>query len=78
MTNKRNNDWADIAVGGIFGIMCWAIVQLIITVIAGIVIAIRNVIIWLVQKWQSHYRKKHGLEPIDYVKNVKNKETMNR
>ena len=78
MTNKRNNDWTDIAAGGIFGIMCWAIVQLIITVIAGIVIAIRNVIIWLVQKWQAHYRKKHSLEPIDYVKNVKNKETMNR
>ena len=71
MTVKRRNTMMDVAQAGIFGLIFLALAQLVITLIAGVVIGIRNVIIWIVQKCQAYYRKKHGLEPIDYVKAVK-------
>ena len=71
MTVNRKNTMMDVAQAGIFGLIFLALAQCAITLIAGIVIAIRNIIIWIVQKCQALYRKKHGLEPIDYVKAVK-------
>ena len=71
MTVNRKNTMMDIAQAGIFGLIFLALAQCAITLIAGIIIAIRNIIIWIVQKCQALYRKKHGLEPIDYVKAVK-------
>ena len=71
MTVNRKNTMMDAAQAGIFGLIFLALAQCAITLIAGIIIAIRNIIIWIVQKCQALYRKKHGLEPIDYVKAVK-------
>lgn len=71
MTVNRRNTLMDVAQAGIFGLIFLALAQLAITLIAGVFIGIRNVIIWIVQKCQAYYRKKHGLEPIDYVKTVK-------
>ena len=71
MTVNRKNTMMDVAQAGIFGLIFLALAQCAITLFAGIIIAIRNIIIWIVQKCQALYRKKHGLEPIDYVKAVK-------
>ena len=71
MTVNRKNTMMDVAQAGILGLIFLALAQCAITLIAGIIIAIRNIIIWIVQKCQALYRKKHGLEPIDYVKAVK-------
>ena len=71
MTVNRRNTLMDVAQAGIFGLIFLALAQLAITLIAGVFIGISNVIIWIVQKCQAYYRKKHGLEPIDYVKAVK-------
>ena len=71
MTVNRRNTLMDVAQAGIFGLIFLALAQLAITLIAGVFIGIRNVIIWIVQKCEAYYRKKYGLEPIDYVKAVK-------
>lgn len=71
MTVNRRNTLMNVAQAGIFGLIFLALAQLAITLIAGLFIGIRNVIIWIVQKWQAYYRMKHELEPIDYVKAVK-------
>ena len=68
MTVNRKNTMMDVAQAGIFGIIFLALVQLAITLIAGILVGVRNIIVWIVQKCQAFYRKRHGLEPIDYVK----------
>lgn len=71
MTVNRKNTMMDVAQAGIFGIIFLALAQLAITLIAAILVGVRNIIIWIVQKCQAFYRKRHGLRPIDYVKAVK-------
>ncbi len=70
MTLNRNTTTKNVIDAGIVGIIVLALAQLAITAIAGIILGIRKIVIWIVQKCQALYRKKHGLEPIDYVKDV--------
>lgn len=70
MTLNRNTTTKNVIDAGIVGIIVLALAQLAITAIAGIILGIRKIAIWIVQKFQALYRKKHGLEPIDYVKEV--------